>query len=470
MSLLAAAAILLAPGLVLAQVPQKVGYQGRLLGADGSPVTGPAEITFSVYDAASAGNVLWSEIQNLGLSDGYYATLLGSSAGLPVGLFDGSKRYLSIAVGGQQLVPRQEIGAVPYAIRAGSASVSVGSGLTGDGSAANPLATVKTPYLAQFDFDEGTGLSGADSSGNGAKLTINSVGTAWQDGHVVGTGSLFFDGLTGYAQAADSPALNPRSELTLSAWVYLTNNTGSRSIVCKENQYEMGINGGQVQLAVQTVKGPVWSWIGAGTIPLNTWTQVMATYDGVWIRTYVNGQLQSATSYPNGLIAATTNPLRVGGRALGGGSDFFAGRIDDLRIAGTAMGQAHNRVPQFIVTRDPRPTGCPPVQAANTDLISQTFSTRDVASIRVFANIIACARGRNDLILYFDGKEVDRTLSSQTGATPTNGGDCWVGMQVEATLSGVAPGNHTASIQGTVADTYGCQSGWGHISTMIFEQ
>jgi hypothetical protein len=460
-----ALAFVLVPSLALAQVPQRINYQGRLLGSAG-PINGPTEIVFAVYDAAISGNRLWTETQNLALTDGFYATSIGISQALPPDLFNGSQRFLSLSVGGQELLPREGIGAVPYAIRAASAPVTAGPGLAGDGTPASPLTTVKTPYLAQYDFEEGAGLTSADSSGNGAHLTISSLGTAWKEGHVAKTAALYFDGISGgYAQAADSPALNPRSEISLSAWVYLIDNRGNRSVVCKEDEYEMGINGGQVQMAVQTVKGPPWAWLGSGTVPLNTWTHVKATYDGQWIRTYVNDQLQSATSYPNGFIASNANPLRVGGRALGGGTEYFAGRIDDLRISGTALGQAHNRVPRFIMARDTR-DGCPPPQAADTDLILQTFTTTDVASIRLFANMIGNVAKRNDLYLLFDGTVVDRTLSSPNGS----GGDSWVGMQVEAVLGGVAPGNHTVSIRGTAANTYGCRGTWGHLSTMIFEQ
>lgn len=457
---------LLAPSLFLAQVPQTVGYQGRLLGPSG-PVNGVADIVFAVYDTSKGGSPIWTEPQSLAITDGYYTTALGSSQAFPSSLFSGgTQRFLSISVAGEELSPRQQINAVPYALKAASAPVATGPGLAGDGTPANPLTTVKTPYLVQYDLEEGAGLSSVDSSGNGAHLTISSLGTAWKEGHVVGTNSLYLDGISGgYAQAANSAALNPRNEITLAAWVMLTNASDARSVVSKENQYALGVNSGQVQLAIQTVKGPAWKWLGSGAVPLNVWTHVQATYDGQWIRTYVNGQLQSATSYPYGLIAVTANPIRIGARPYNGGAEFFAGRIDDVRISGTAQGQAHNRTPRFIMTRDPR-VGCPPAQAANTDLFVQTFTTTDVASIRVFGSIIACAAGRNDLILIVDGTEVDRTLSSPNGA----GGDCWVGMQVEAVLNDIAAGNHKVSMRGTVANIYGCQETWGHISTMIFEQ
>jgi len=111
-----------------AQVPHLLGYQGRLLRADGSAATGTAGVAFSVWDAATGGSRLWGETQTLGLSDGYYATFLGLATTTPDGLFDGPARWIEIQVGGETLAPRQQVGAVPYAATAqsvvGSASVA----------------------------------------------------------------------------------------------------------------------------------------------------------------------------------------------------------------------------------------------------------------------------------------------------------------------------------------------------------
>ncbi len=110
-----AAALLLASN-SLAQVPQKVGYQGRLLKADGSPESGSHKLTFTLFDAATAGNSLWTEDQTLALSDGYYAAVLGDVTPLDLTAFNGSERFVQIAVDGTALSPRQRIDAVPYAL------------------------------------------------------------------------------------------------------------------------------------------------------------------------------------------------------------------------------------------------------------------------------------------------------------------------------------------------------------------
>ncbi len=108
--------ILMLPGFAPGQAPAKVGYQGRLLNADGSPATGQQQIAFAIYDQASGGNQLWSETQQLAPIDGYYATFLGEVSSFPADLFSGAERYLQLSVGGTALVPRQRIGSVPFAL------------------------------------------------------------------------------------------------------------------------------------------------------------------------------------------------------------------------------------------------------------------------------------------------------------------------------------------------------------------
>jgi len=108
--------------------PGLLGYQGRLLRADGTAATGTASVTFAVFDAVSGGTALWNETQTLGLSDGYYATFLGLVTPAPDGLFDGGARWLEVRVGSETLLPRQQIAAVAYAetarnVGGGSANV-----------------------------------------------------------------------------------------------------------------------------------------------------------------------------------------------------------------------------------------------------------------------------------------------------------------------------------------------------------
>lgn len=109
---------LLVGQVVWAQAPLKVGYQGRLLAADGTPKQGMVTVRFDFFDAATAGASLWSETQTLVLSDGLYSTFLGEVTPLSATLFEGGPRFLQVTVDGETLSPRQGVGSVPWALLA----------------------------------------------------------------------------------------------------------------------------------------------------------------------------------------------------------------------------------------------------------------------------------------------------------------------------------------------------------------
>jgi hypothetical protein len=103
-------------------VPSRFGYQGRLVDRSGAPLDGVHQVKFTIYKEAQEGTPLWDETQKLALTNGFYSTFLGAVKPLPVGydstVFNGSDLYLGIAVDGtEELTPRQQIGAVVYALR-----------------------------------------------------------------------------------------------------------------------------------------------------------------------------------------------------------------------------------------------------------------------------------------------------------------------------------------------------------------
>src|SRR5512140_1221449 len=73
-----------------ASAPAKLEYSGSLVDATGSPVTGPTAMTFRLYDAATAGTLLWSEAQTVPVHKGVFHAMLGSVTPFPDGVFDSS--------------------------------------------------------------------------------------------------------------------------------------------------------------------------------------------------------------------------------------------------------------------------------------------------------------------------------------------------------------------------------------------
>lgn len=98
---------------VEAQIPQYIGYQGRLKDTGGNPMGGNYQFDFRIYDAAVAGNLVWSESQNLTVTDGYFSASLGVNT--PLNLDFDQPYWLSTEVNlDGEMTPRARINSVGY--------------------------------------------------------------------------------------------------------------------------------------------------------------------------------------------------------------------------------------------------------------------------------------------------------------------------------------------------------------------
>jgi len=68
-----------------AQAPQFLNYQGKLTNNDGTAAAGSFAMTFSIYSTKSGGTALWTETQNVTVTNGVFNVLLGSATtgGIP---------------------------------------------------------------------------------------------------------------------------------------------------------------------------------------------------------------------------------------------------------------------------------------------------------------------------------------------------------------------------------------------------
>ena len=98
-----------------AAIPEVISFQGKLANSDETPVAGPVGAAFSLHDAVTGGNQVWSETYT-GLmpdADGLFSAMLGSKTSL-AGVDFGQPLWLEIEVGGEVLAPRFELAAAPY--------------------------------------------------------------------------------------------------------------------------------------------------------------------------------------------------------------------------------------------------------------------------------------------------------------------------------------------------------------------
>lgn len=115
----------------VAEVPQLVTYQGRLLDSGGSPVAdGPYLIRFQIYDDPTAGTLKWtSNIRQIDVADGLFSYSLGDTVALPHDLFaNDTALWIGVKVGvDPEISPRARMtsyGFAYQALRADSASTA----------------------------------------------------------------------------------------------------------------------------------------------------------------------------------------------------------------------------------------------------------------------------------------------------------------------------------------------------------
>jgi len=165
-------------------VPHEINYQGWLGStADTTGVTGTYTMTFTIYDAETDGNNLWSETHEVQVSHGVFNVILGSSNPIPAEIFTGVPLWLEVSVAGEVLSPRQKLVSVGYAIHAESAqSADVASHAiyadTADyayvGTPDNDWVLEASPanYLRTYG-DYGIARKGAVLYGSGAYTHVN---------------------------------------------------------------------------------------------------------------------------------------------------------------------------------------------------------------------------------------------------------------------------------------------------------
>jgi hypothetical protein len=147
-----------------------VKFNGVLMDAADKPLTGPVEVTFSIYKSQTDLEPLWQETQTVEAgAGGQYTALLGamSEQGLPVELFtSGEARWLGVAAGKLPEQARVLLVSVPYALKAGDAATLGGKPASAFVQAAGPGTSVETGGASGAAVGvEEAGTTGASASG-----------------------------------------------------------------------------------------------------------------------------------------------------------------------------------------------------------------------------------------------------------------------------------------------------------------
>jgi glucose/arabinose dehydrogenase len=212
--------------------------------------------------------------------------------------------------------------------------------------------------VAAYAFNEGSGTTTADASGNGNNGTLGAP--AWSTGGRFGN-ALVFDGVNDSVLVNDAVSLDLTSALTIEGWTNPRSLKGGwRALAVKEGSgaivYGVYANASANRaLARIVVNGVTYDARSGGSLPLNAWSHLAATYNGAALRLYVNGT-EVASRSVSGNMAASTGPMRIGGNGLA--SEWFDGTIDEVRVYNRALTPAEIQADMTTAIGSPPP---PPV-------------------------------------------------------------------------------------------------------------
>ena len=200
--------------------------------------------------------------------------------------------------------------------------------------------------VSYWNFNRSLGTVGdgtiyADLKGNNAATTSDGASTSLNSINGKLYQALELDGSDDFVRVNDDNSLQINNTISISAWVKPTANiTSTQSILGKGNSYDYWLRLGLTSVGMHPSfllnNDASGSEVISDTpIPLNTWTFLVGTYDGVETRLYVNGVLVDSKPF-TAPINTSTDELSIGATQEGS-NFFFQGAIDEVSLWSRAL-------------------------------------------------------------------------------------------------------------------------------------
>jgi hypothetical protein len=210
------------------------------------------------------------------------------------------------------------------------------------------VLTVSEPQdtpVGEWKLDEGTGSLAGDTGSGGNNGTLEGT-YSWAAGYE-NSAVEFFDGRV---LVPDAAVLRPQYEVTTCAWIKYSNpqSENNRVVVKGADNWETYVLwvSGSSSLAFSINEHtagpnePNTFQISENALYMNEWAHIAGTYDGTYMKLFVNGEVVDSSDEASGI----TLSQETSGLAIGNKSDAidtpFAGIIDEVCVYDVALTEA----------------------------------------------------------------------------------------------------------------------------------
>jgi hypothetical protein len=255
----------------------------------------------------------------------------------------GNYYYTYVTGGSFELTAALEAGKYRLAGDSDRASTDGGSS-TGLFEVGSNLSLQPTDYgdsslVGYWRFNDGSGTSAYDASGNGRTGTLTN-GPTWQTFESCASGGCVrFDGTNDYV---DIGAVPHPTEFTKGAWVKINVADvcgGGEATRCSVigPYFEVDTSNRRVEFYGNQLNPNGWHFTPNNSIVNNQWHMVTAAYGSGTLRLYIDGALRQEVSAAR---TGTIDSSAIIGAYSSPTLRFFSGFIDDVRIYNRALSTA----------------------------------------------------------------------------------------------------------------------------------
>lgn len=213
------------------------------------------------------------------------------------------------------------------------------AGTSTPSSVSNAVTPIDNPagLVSWWKFDDGSGTTALDSSGNGDTGTLTN-GPTWVTGKA-GSGALSFDGSSTYVSLPSNPISDFSAANSGCVWVNASDithtsggNAGNIYNISQDANNFVSIyttTSGSFSVGYKLAGTHYGKYSSVAALTNNTWTHLCYTWDGAVITLYKNGALASASAAGATSGGGISNVI---GRNGSNDDGYWLGKIDDVRV------------------------------------------------------------------------------------------------------------------------------------------